>query len=209
MIGGGIESPRPRGSEPVTVFQMERIMSTKEAAVAQPKAAVDPDHAEVQAMAQHFYGQMLATHRITYPDQNSVHKAFVHAKLFLRTAAKIESGEMPCNPPEEEKPEWVDCEIWETTGTEDDGITPKFKVLRDPLSGAPVKQRMLVDHDAFCAALPDGHPINRRFKPRPGAQTLAEIREDIARTRKEIEDSNERVERSRSLVEKLGDFVSV
>lgn len=161
-------------------------------------------HDALERVALSLYGNFVATNKGAYPDRNAVHKAFVHAKVFVETSALIASGELPCHPPQPEAREYVKVPLVKMISEGEGGIMPRFEQLIDPMTQNPLYEQAAVDFDAYAPNLPAEHPINLRYKPRPGAMTVVEMQAENAANRTAEAERRAKSDKQQGLLEKLG-----
>lgn len=142
--------------------------ATSPATSAQPEI----DAEELKRTALDIYRTLIGRRGGPNPDQQTVIRAFQLARQFLRTTAGILAGDIRAEPPTEDKPEYFVNDIWFLVS--DDGAKQEWRPMLTE-EGDVLQERQLYDQDCVHFNLPRNHPLNRRYKPRPGAQTLDEL----------------------------------
>lgn len=163
------------------------------------------DHKALEIVALQIYGAVAAGSRHT-PDHNAVLRAFQHAKVFQSVSSKILAGEIPCEMPEPDEPDFIKCPLVVLV-SDTPGEQTKWKPVTDPL-GNPLFETLLVDRDSFAPNLPADHPINLRYKPRPGAKTVVEHQADEKARRAEEHERRLKADQKLGMLEKLNSMFS-
>jgi hypothetical protein len=126
---------------------------------------------ELNEIAESIFIELLKTCRDGKQYPALAHEAFKSASAFLEVKARINDGDLTCEPDKPDVPEYIEIPVM--IEKKDNEWVP----LRDIATGKTIMERAPVDRDAYAPNLPATHPINLRCKPRDGVS----VEERIAR----------------------------
>lgn len=111
-------------------------------------------HTELKELAFSIYANEVKGKRAGFSGERVALESFRLAQEFLNIDAEIQTGGLSAERPPEPVAEFIEVDLWEQEGE-------TWKPALDQY-GRPVKERQLVDADAFAPNLPIEHPINQR-----------------------------------------------